>query len=142
MTQTTIWPIVDGVPNQPDDRLRAFTFNKPPAHNLDALNTALSLATSCLTTCSTLEEYSGSSKSHNRQYAKEVVENITYLRLANFGASTLTTPTTKDDCIRYFLKRAETEMQHAAEKWGSSCTGVFYARNDIKKCKEALDADR
>lgn len=48
--------------------------------------------------------------------------------------------TTKDDCIRYFLKRAEMEMQHAAEKWGGSCMGVFYARNDIKRCREALDA--
>lgn len=44
----------------------------------------------------------------------------------------------KDDCIRYFLKRAEMEMKHAAEKWGGSCMGVFYARQDIRRCEDAL----
>lgn len=46
----------------------------------------------------------------------------------------------KDEVLNYFLKRAEMEMQNAAEKWGGSCMGVFYARNDIKKLKEALGA--
>lgn len=88
-TDTTNWPVVEGLPNQPDERLRAHTYNKPPASNLDALNTALSIATSCLS-CYTCPQGTGNSyleADDNGKYASEVIDNITYLRLANFGSA-------------------------------------------------------
>ena len=86
MTENT-WPIVDIMPNQPDERLMAFTCGERPTDNLSALNTALSMATSCLTSCATPNEESGSTSEQNRKYANEVIDNITYLRLANFEAA-------------------------------------------------------
>lgn len=85
----TKYPVVDCMPNQPDDRLKAYIggAGMPKSHQ-DAVETALSLATSCLTLYADPEPPgTGNSylpKDDNGQYARDVIDNITYLRLARF----------------------------------------------------------
>jgi len=79
------------MPNQPDERLKAYIAGggMPKTHN-EAVEMALSLATSCLTLYADPEPPgTGNSylpKDDKGKYASDVIDNITYLRLANFEA--------------------------------------------------------
>ena len=85
--EKTVYPIVDCLPTQPDDRLKAYiSGGGMPKNHRDAVEMALSLATSCLS-CYCNPQGTQSSylpPDDNGKYARDVIENITYMRLANF----------------------------------------------------------
>ena len=83
------YPVVDCLPNQPDDRLKAYICGGGmPKNHQQAVVMALSLATSCLTLYADPEPPgTGNSylpKDGGGKYARDVIDNITYLRLARF----------------------------------------------------------
>ena len=81
------YPVVDGFPNQPDDRIKAQLFGKPlPDTYLARLELAMSMAVSCLTLYADPEP-AGTGNSYLRkddhgQYAREIIDEVTYLQLA------------------------------------------------------------
>ncbi len=73
------YPIVPDMPNQPAARLKAYLCGGLPKNHAEATEIALSLAVSCLTCY-----FDAQGNDDKGKYAGEVIDNITYLRLANF----------------------------------------------------------
>lgn len=80
------YPKVDGLPNQPDERILAACFGKLPETYVKRLELAMSMATSCLTLYADPEPAgTGNSylpKDDHGQYAREMLDEVTYLQLA------------------------------------------------------------
>lgn len=73
------YPIVTVMPDQPDDRLKAYLCGGLPKNHAEAIEIALSLAVSCLTCY-----FDPQGEDDKGKYAGEVIDNVTYLRLAHF----------------------------------------------------------
>lgn len=80
------YPKVEGLASQPDERLLAACFGKLPDTYVKRLELAISMATSCLTLYADPEPpgtgNSYLSKDDHGQYAREMLDEVTYLQLA------------------------------------------------------------